>query len=296
MQTDSSDASPPDPVAAVHDPYAAIRRANFARFWVGSIFSTLGLQMQSATVAWEVYDRTGNTFDLGLVGLVQVIPAVSLALLAGHVADRIDRKWVLIGAVALSGFTSLGLAVVSYYRLPIGVMFGFLALIGVARAFQQPSKNSLVPQLVPREIFSNAVTWNLGGFQLASAVGPALAGWTFSLFGAEYIVYLLQAAAATTFVVLLLGVRRITVEAPSQSATLKSLGEGIEFVWHKKVILGRHGARYVCRAARRSDGPIARLCEGHPGCGPRRLRLDPFGPIVRRLGNVAGPDASPPDG
>src|SRR5262245_12309672 len=83
-----------------HDRYAVLRLTNFRRFWIGNIVSILGLQMQSVTVVWEVYRRTGRPFDVGLVGLVQVIPVLSLALLAGHVADRIDRRLVLIGALA----------------------------------------------------------------------------------------------------------------------------------------------------------------------------------------------------
>jgi MFS family permease len=172
------------------------------------------------------------------VGLVQVIPVLSLALLAGHVSDRRDRKWVLIGAVTLSGLASLGLAAVSFFEWHVGVMFVFLFLIGVARAFQQPAKSSLVPQLVPREVFSNAVTWNLGGFQLASVAGPALAGWVLAEFGQASVVYLFQASAATLFVLLLLGVHRTQSVVDHQAATLRSLQEGISFVWHHKVILG----------------------------------------------------------
>jgi MFS family permease len=221
-----------------HDAYAAIRRPNFRRYWIGNVVSVLGLQMQSVTVIWEIYKRTGNPFDVGLVGLVQVIPVLSLALYAGHVADRTDRKRVITGALALSGLASLGLAVVSFYELHLAAMFFCLFLVGVARAFLQPAKSSFLPQLVPREIFSNAVTWGLGGFQLAAVAGPAIGGWTLAVFGHAYIVYLLQAAAALTFIILLARVDRYQASERHESATLKSLGEGIEFVWRNKVILG----------------------------------------------------------
>ena len=88
MQLDQPDPSPADPLAA-HDPYAAIRLANFRRYWLGNLVSVLGMQMQSVTVGWEIYKRTDEVFYLGMIGLVQVIPVFSLALLAGHVADRI---------------------------------------------------------------------------------------------------------------------------------------------------------------------------------------------------------------
>ena len=228
----------PDPDDVGHDRYAVLRLANFRRFWLGNVVSILGLQMQSVTVVWEVYRRTGRPFDVGLVGLVQVIPVLSLALLAGHVADRIDRRLVLIGALALSATASIGLALVSWFEWHIGVLFLFLSLVGVARAFQQPAKSSLVPQLVPREIFSAAVTWNLGGFQMASIAGPALAGWLLAWYGYPYLVYLLQASAAILFITLLLRVERPAAEPRHETATLHSLGEGIRFVWHNKVILG----------------------------------------------------------
>ncbi len=238
MPISESDELPDPETEDKHDAYAAMRRINFRRYWLGSILSILGMQMQSVTVVWEVYKRTSDTFMVGMVGLVQVIPVLSLMLLAGHVIDRSDRKRVLIGAVGLSGIASLGLAAVSFFQWHIAGMFVCLALIGVARAFQQPAKSSLVPQLVPREIFSNAVTWNLGGFQLASVAGPALAGWSLAWFGYAYIVYLAQAAAALFFIASLLRVTRYAASEPHQSATLKSLGEGIGFVWSNKVILG----------------------------------------------------------
>ncbi len=238
MQLIDPDASSDPFSAPQHDPYAAIRFGNFRLYWIGNLIATLGLQMQAAALIWEVYDRTGSKLALGWVGLVQVIPVLSLALLAGHVADRIDRKKILMAALALSGLASLGLALVSFCQIPVAAMFACLFFTGIARAFQQPAKSSLLPQIVPREHFSNAVTWSLGGFQLASVMGPALGGWVLAISGYAYVVYLLEALAAAIFAFLLLGVRRSEVAAPHESPTLKSLLEGIEFVWGKKVILG----------------------------------------------------------
>lgn len=238
MHPEKPDQPPADDFAAAHDPYAAVRSDNFRRYWIGNFVSILGMQMQTATVMWEVFNRTNDPFMVGLVDLVLVIPVLSLVLLAGHVADRLDRKAVLMTAVALTGLASLGLAVVSFYQVHITALFGCVFAIGVARAFQQPAKSSLLPQLVPRAIFSNAVTWNLSGFQLASVVGPALGGWVLALFGYAYVVYLLQVSATMTFLVMLSRVRcAVTVEA-HQAPTLKSLGEGISFVWSRKAVLG----------------------------------------------------------
>jgi MFS family permease len=224
-------------MADAHDAYAVIRMPHFRRYWVGHLVSVLGMQMQAVTVAWEVYKRTEEPLYLGLVGLVQVIPVFGLALVAGHVADRFDRRKVLMGAVALSGTASLGLAAVSYFQWHVAAMFVCLFAVGVARAFQQPAKSSFLPQLVPRERFANAVTWSLGAFQMASVAGPAVAGTTVAFLGYVQI-YLFQAAAASFFIFMLSGIRHTQPARALEAATLRGLGEGIRFVWANKVVLG----------------------------------------------------------
>jgi len=238
MQPSDPARDQPEQADDPHDPYAAVRVANFRRYWIGNMLSIVGFQMQGATVVWEVYSRTNDVFAIGLVDLVQVVPVLSLALFAGHVADRMDRKRVLMSAIGLALVASLGLALVSYNQWHISGVYGCMFLIGIARAFVQPAKSSLLPQLVPRAIFSNAVAWNLSGFQLASVAGPALGGWALAWFGYAWVVYLLQAASAALFIGLLTRVERTVVVETHQAATLKSLGEGIQFVWNQKVILG----------------------------------------------------------
>jgi MFS family permease len=229
---------PADDPAPRHDAYAAMRSGNFRRYWIGNVLSILGRQMVTVTVVWEIYSRTGDAFDVGLVGLVQVIPVLSLALVAGHVADFFDRRRVLICAMLLSACASLGLALVSFNDWHIAGTYASLFVLGIARAFLQASKSSLVPQIVPRPIFSNAVTWNLGGFQLASVIGPVLGAWTLGLFGHAWVVYLADVAAALTFIGLLMNVERQQAEVSHEAATMRSLHEGIRFVWNNKVILG----------------------------------------------------------
>ena len=238
MHSSNPDQPAAEDLAAAHDPYAAVRCENFRRYWIGNFIAIVGTQMQTATLMWEVFQRTRDPFAVGLVDLVQVVPILSLVLLAGHLADRANRKIVLMSAVTLSGAASLGLAFVSYHQIRIVALYGCVLLIGVARAFQQPAKSALLPQLVPRSIFSNAVTWNLSGFQLASVIGPAVGGWVLAAAGYAYVVYLLQATAAVTFILLLSRVRQTVATETHQAPTLKSLGEGIEFVWNRKAILG----------------------------------------------------------
>ena len=208
MQSSDSGNSNPASSTPKHDPFSAIRQGNFRLYWSGNLLAIVGMQMQGAAVSWEIYQRTDSKMALGWVGFVQVVPVLSFALLAGHVADRFDRKVVLMIALATSGLASLGLAVTSFFQWPILAMYLCLFFLGSARAFLQPAKNSFLPQLVPRALFSNAVTWSLGGFQLASIAGPVLCGSILAWLGRPYIVYLIEATAAVLFSALLMLVRR----------------------------------------------------------------------------------------
>jgi len=237
VNTPDDNAQPPSDPAA-HDAYAAMRVANYRRYWFGNLLSILGMQMQSVTVVWEVYRRTQDPFSIGLVGLTLVIPVLSLAILGGHVADRYDRRRVLTCSVSLNMIASLGLAAASFYAWHIAWIYGFLLLIGTARAFQQPAKSALLPQLVPRHVFANAVTWNLGGFQLSAAAGPALGGASLAIFGYEYVAYAFQAFACFVFVLLLTRIEIRPSAFTPEAITLRGVAEGFQFVWRNKVVLG----------------------------------------------------------
>ena len=107
---------------------------------------------------------------------------IALALPAGQIADRFNRKRIVMLAQAAIALGAAGLAINSVHFGSVRAIYAFLLLTGIARAFQQPARASLMPQIVPREHYSNAVTWSTGGFQLASVLGPALGGFTIALF------------------------------------------------------------------------------------------------------------------
>ncbi len=136
--------------------------------------------MQTVAVSWEIYDRTIKIeiLALAMVGLVQIIPVIGLFLPAGHLIDRLDRRKILSGGSLADNCILLGRPPLIAHETggSVGWMYLFLLLIGVARTFMQPARAAFLPQIVPRAVFSNAVTWNSTGFQLSSVVGPALAG------------------------------------------------------------------------------------------------------------------------
>jgi MFS family permease len=221
-----------------HDSYAALRLGGFRRYLAGNVVSVLGMQMQTVAVGWEVYEKTGSPLKLGYVGLAQFLPLVLLALPAGHVADNFNRKRIVMAAQAVMAACSLALAVNSLRHGPVWVVYGCLLLNGVARAFQNPAKSSLMPQIVPRPAFGNAVSWNSGGFELASMSGPAVGGALIAVFRSAMFVYVGNAVAALTFLTLLAGIRYERRAGERNPLTLESLAAGFKFVRRTEVVLG----------------------------------------------------------
>src|SRR2546423_6718296 len=133
-----------------HDPYASLRLRGFRRYLAGNMVLVIGQQMQKVAVGWEIYERTGSAIHLGYVGLVQFLPLVALALVAGHVVDHRNRKRVLIIALAFTSLAALGLAWNSVRHGPIDALYGWLLMSSIAKAFQKPAKATLLPRIVPR--------------------------------------------------------------------------------------------------------------------------------------------------
>src|SRR5690349_19017948 len=123
-------------IAARHDPYAALRSRDFRLLVAGTALTVVAEQMLGVAVGWELYERTRAPLALGLIGLVQVLPVVLLALPAGHVVDRFDRKWIVVGTTLLLALCALGLAALSFSSGSLVLIYTCLLGIGIARAFQ----------------------------------------------------------------------------------------------------------------------------------------------------------------
>jgi MFS family permease len=220
-----------------HDPYAALRFRDYRRFLIGRLLATMGQQMLDVAIGWELYDRTHSAFALGLVGLVLVVPIIALALPAGHAADRLDRRRIILVTQVVLTAGSLALAWLSFTRGPVALMYVCLFAIGIALAFNRPATSALLPQLVPLADFANAVTWNSSAFQIASVAGPALGGAVIGIRHHAGPVYVIDAVLSLAFFMYVLGVRGRPVERTREGMTLQSLLAGIGFVWRTKVIL-----------------------------------------------------------
>ncbi len=199
--------------------------------------------MLQVALGWELYERTHSALALGLVGLATALPVVILALPAGHLADRMDRKKILIWAQVEFILAGLALAALSYWRGPVALVYAVLLTRGAAQAYNNPARQALLPRLVPTEIFGNAVTWASSAFQIAAVVGPGLGGITIALEGGATGTYIISTVLTVIYLIALTQIRAsggVSPEAegrPREKMTLESLAAGMRFVRDTKVIL-----------------------------------------------------------
>ncbi len=222
---------------AAHDSYAALRHRDYRLLLAGGVLTSIGSQMQTYAVGWEVYQRTHSKLALGLTGLAQFLPVLLLALPAGHIADRFNRKYLFQAAQVLSALASLALAALSVWQGPVELVYPCLVVVAVGRTFSAPSRSALLAQIVPIETLGNAVTWNSSGWQIANVGGPALGGLVVALTGQAAPAYLLAALCSVGCVFLLAPIRPRPVARAPSSRTLASLLDGIKFLWRTEPLL-----------------------------------------------------------
>ena len=215
----------------------ALHYANFRHYVVARFLMTFAVQMQSVAVGWQVYAHTGDTLDLGLIGLSQFLPFVILVLPAGHVADRMDRRLILTGCFALEALCAVLLLLYTLSgSTAVWPVFSVLVVFGAARAFSMPTGQAITPNLVPGVAFPNAVALNSSTFHVATIAGPAAGGMLYVL--GPTTVYSSVAVVLVIAMAMMLRVRLPrTLRAP-EPATRQSLLQGLHFVWTRKVVLG----------------------------------------------------------
>jgi MFS family permease len=234
--------------SGAHDPYAALRFPNFRRFIASVVTLTVATQIQAVVVGWQVYAVTKDPLSLGLVGLAEAVPFIAIALFAGHVADRTDRRRVvalatvamLLCAAALFAFTVIPAALGHGQVWPV---FAVIFASGVARSFLQPARQALGAELVPRELYPNAVAWRSSVWQFAAVVGPALGGLLYG-FGGPEVAYGVDVALVVVALAAIVRLGRLILPSAPIPVTLaadvsmaESLGAGIRFVRREPVLL-----------------------------------------------------------
>ena len=216
---------------------SALAHKSFRLFWSGGFLATLAAQIVSVAVGWHIYDITRNPLYLGYVGLVQFLPALLLVLVTGLAADHFNRRAIMglcLAAEAAVAFSLLWL-VVSGSRAVMPI-FALLVVIGIARAFFNPASDSILPNIVPRAAFANAIALNSSSWQVATILGPVSGGLLYG-FGASVAfgtaLALLLAAAIAIF--LIPKPARRETQGP---ATLETMLAGFRYIRSQKIVLG----------------------------------------------------------
>ncbi|GLS23286.1 MFS transporter [Labrys miyagiensis] len=221
----------------VEDEPSLIRQTGFVLFWSARVLSTSCFQIVAVVIGWQMYALTSSTFNLGLVGLCQFLPMLLLTILAGHVADRFDRRVIVRTCQFVEGLTALGLALASWYGvISPHVIFAAAALIGACRTFEAPTTAALLPMVVSPAILPKALALSASAIQTATIIGPALGG----------VLYIAGAGHAYLFVAVfyliagtLISLLQIVVPpAKREPATLRSLFSGFGFIKSRPIILG----------------------------------------------------------
>ena len=227
-----------------NDAYAVWHLGAFRKFITGRFFLTFAIQMQSVIVGWQVYDLTHDPFSLGLIGLSEAIPFLIVALFAGHVADLINRKWIIAitaTVYVVSAFTLLYLSFMMndlYKSVGVVPLYTVIAFTGVARAFFYPAQSAYMAQIVPRNLYANSSTWNSTVWHIAAVSGPAAGGLVYGFAGihAAFMCVVFFAALSLFF---FYTSRSIPLpDRLAKEGIFTSLSTGIKFVFGNQVLLG----------------------------------------------------------
>jgi MFS family permease len=212
---------------------------DFTLYQGARLFTVMATEMQSVAVGWQVFELTKRPLDLGFVGLAQFWPTIVLFLLAGHAADRFNRRKIVTLCYA-----GLGLASTILFFLTITgsrsvhAIYAALTLVGIVRSFNGAAGQSMVPQLVPEQHFPNAVAWSQTVFNTATIIGPALGGLIYAVFRGPAAVYASSMVAAAISVIAMTRVRLNPAKREPVEVSLATLFAGFRFIWQKKLILG----------------------------------------------------------
>jgi len=231
---------------AKRDPYAALRFKEFNVFLMLRFILVFGWSMQFIIIEWQVYSLTKDPLSLGIIGLMEIIPAFSMALFAGHIVDQSEKRNLLLKCIGLFSLISFGLFFLTSSSVEMAwsstailyTIYAFVFMGGLLRAFFGPTIFSLVALIVPKKIYPNAATWNSSTWQMASVLGPAFAGLAINWIGVHWSLCIVFGLVVLSFV-LLFGISRKPIMNPKiGEPIMQSLKEGVRFVFKTKAILG----------------------------------------------------------
>ena len=228
-----SDATP----ASRHHHWGAFQHRGFLLYWIARFCANFAVNVVSVSVGWQVYDLTKNPLDLGIIGLVQFVPALALVLVTGSVADRFNRRLIMALCMVAEAALILGLLAFTISgSVDVRLVFLILLGLGIARAFIGPAAGSLAPNLVPPEQLGNAIAWNSSAWQFATIVGPVAGGLLYGL--APEAPYVLAFLLVVNGVVCISFVPKPPQKILADGASWTAVLAGFRYVWKEKIVLG----------------------------------------------------------
>jgi len=228
------------------DPYAALRFKEFNIFLGVRFALVFAWSMQFIVIEWQVYTMTKDPLSLGIIGLMEVIPAVSTALFAGHIVDQKEKRNLLVKCILGFSVISFGLFIISLPSILtqwdtqtiLYTIYFLVFLGGIVRAFLGPTIFSLIAQIVPKKIYPNAATWSSTTWQMASVLGPALAGFSISWIGVHWSMCVIFGFSVLALIFLFQISRKPILNPMIGEPVFQSLKEGLKFVFGTKAIFG----------------------------------------------------------
>src|SRR5688572_10490069 len=225
------------------DAYAALRIAAFRNFQLSRFMLTFAVQMAETIIGWKIYELTHDKLALGLLGLAEALPFIITSFYGGHAADTFNRYKIArrtILGIALC-FAAIGLMMSgdatlfkTYGALPIYLIIG---ISGIIRGFMAPAYQSIFPQLVPRELYSNAATWGSNTWQTAAVLGPALGGIIYGFTNIEFSFSLAVVLMFASFFIFLQVPVKPTLPKEKTETLYQSLTAGLRFVFNRQIML-----------------------------------------------------------
>lgn len=231
---------------ATVDPYAALKFKEFRYFLLVRLALVVGWSMQFIIIEWEVYSITKDPFSLGLIGLMEIIPALSMALFAGHIVDQKEKRGLLIKCIAAFSCISFFLFVLTIPSIQQTlskkqVLWGIYGLVfagGIVRSFMGPSFFSLISLIVPKKVYPNAATWSSSTWQIGAVGGPAIGGLAIHSFGVHWSLCIVFVSALLALTALTFIPKKPVMNKKIGEPVMESLREGLRFVFKTKAILG----------------------------------------------------------
>jgi MFS family permease len=217
--------------------HGLLHRRSFVLFWFARTSTTLAIQMQAVAVAWQMYNLTSNPFDLGLIGIVQFVPSFLLASVSGQFADRHNRRLIIqVGQLVETVAVAMLLFATATNAISQELIFASVFLVGVGRAFEQPTQQALVPTIVPAHLFPRAVAATASATKLATIAGPAAGGVLYLINPIS--VYVLCCGLLISALVLMVWIRAERALPTRQPLTLEVVFAGFAFIRRNPIILG----------------------------------------------------------